>query len=254
VPRTRLPEALSRVAEVAGRHRIPHGNVFHAGDGNLHPLLFFDSRDPDQLQRVHEAAGEIMSACVGLGGTITGEHGVGLEKIEAMHMLFSEDDLAVQRALRQTFDRDDLLNPGKLIPAPGQGRALEEAADPADWKTIGAAGPIPTNAEEVCAVVRQARREDTALLPEGRGRWRGYGNLPARSLVPLPSTGLDAVIEHDPANQVVCVGSGIPLAGLQELVRSAGWWPWGRSVRNGLATVPPAISSWGCASSLEPDP
>ena len=116
VPRTRLPEALSRVAAIAGEHQLHHGNVFHAGDGNLHPLLLFDSRDPDQVRRVHQAGTEIMRACVALGGTISGEHGVGMEKSEAMRMICSPDDLELQRSLREAFDPDDLLNPGKIIP------------------------------------------------------------------------------------------------------------------------------------------
>ncbi len=118
VPRTRLPEALSRVARAAERWGIPCGNVFHAGDGNLHPLLFFDTRDPDQLRRVREAGTQIMQECVDLGGTITGEHGVGVEKIEAMRLLFSDEDLEAQRRLRRAFGGEALLNPGKVVPSP----------------------------------------------------------------------------------------------------------------------------------------
>jgi FAD/FMN-containing dehydrogenase len=103
VPRTKLPEALSQVAAIVKKYNFEHGNVFHAGDGNLHPLIFFDSRDADQLKRVKKAGWEIMVACVELGGTISGEHGVGLEKIDAMRLIFSEQDFAVQRALQQAF-------------------------------------------------------------------------------------------------------------------------------------------------------
>ena len=135
VPRTRLPEALSRVAAIAAEHQLHHGNVFHAGDGNLHPLLLFDSRDPDQVRRVHQAGTEIMQACVALGGTISGEHGIGMEKSEAMRMVFSPDDLDFQRSLREAFDPDDLLNPGKIIPPAA-------AASPLPLGDVPAASPL----------------------------------------------------------------------------------------------------------------
>ena len=121
VPRNRLPDALDRAAAIAKSHGFGHGNVFHAGDGNLHPLLFFDARDRDQLRRVHEAGHEIMAACVGLGGTITGEHGVGAEKLEAMRMVFSDDDLRFQRTIKHVFDPAELLNPGKAVPSSAAG-------------------------------------------------------------------------------------------------------------------------------------
>ena len=113
VPRTRLPEALERVAAIAQRHGLVHGNVFHAGDGNLHPLLFFDSRNPEEVLRVHEAGHEIIVACVALGGTITGEHGVGMEKIEAMRLIFSEADLAFRAHLAQPSTRAGSSTRGK---------------------------------------------------------------------------------------------------------------------------------------------
>jgi FAD/FMN-containing dehydrogenase len=118
VPRTHLPEALRQVAAIAKKHQLEHGNVFHAGDGNLHPLLLFDSRNTDQVRRVHEAGREIMEACAKLGGTISGEHGVGMEKSDAMRLVFSEDDLDFQRRLRVAFDPRGLLNPAKVLPPP----------------------------------------------------------------------------------------------------------------------------------------
>ncbi len=129
VPRTRLPEALAQVATIATRYQLAHGNVFHAGDGNLHPLLLFDHGDPEQVQRVHHAGREIMEACVALGGTITGEHGVGVEKLEAMHLVFSEDDLEFQRRLRAAFDPHELMNPGKVLPPASGSPPADEPAD-----------------------------------------------------------------------------------------------------------------------------
>ncbi len=118
VPRTALPEVLRKVAEVALKYDLRIPNVFHAGDGNLHPLILFDWRDADQKARVMKAGQEILGLCAALGGTISGEHGVGLEKLEAMRMVLSEADIQAQRRVKRTFDPRDLANPGKMFPAP----------------------------------------------------------------------------------------------------------------------------------------
>jgi glycolate oxidase subunit GlcD len=116
VPRTALPDVLERVAEIGRRHALRVTNVFHAGDGNLHPNLSFDASDPGELARVALASREIMEACVAAGGTITGEHGVGLDKRKYMGLVFGPDDLALMEAVRRAFDPSDLANPGKVIP------------------------------------------------------------------------------------------------------------------------------------------
>jgi glycolate oxidase len=116
VPRTRLPEMLRRTEEIAARHGVRVANVFHAGDGNLHPNVLFDVDDPDQVARGLAASEEILRACVALGGSLTGEHGVGIEKREYMPLLFSPEDLAAMRRLKEVFDPRGLLNPKKLFP------------------------------------------------------------------------------------------------------------------------------------------
>jgi glycolate oxidase subunit GlcD len=116
VPRTKLPEALHRISEIGARHGLTIANVFHAGDGNLHPKILFDRRDEDQLARVEAASHEIMVACVSLGGTITGEHGVGVDKRKYMALVHGPEELAAMAAVKRTFDPDGLLNPGKVIP------------------------------------------------------------------------------------------------------------------------------------------
>ncbi|MBI4542078.1 MAG: FAD-binding protein [Gemmatimonadetes bacterium] len=116
VPRTALPDVLEAIAAIAERHRLRVTNVFHAGDGNLHPNLSFDARDPDALARVEVASGEIMRACVAAGGTITGEHGVGLDKIDYMPLVFGPDVLGLMAAVRRRFDPDERANPGKVLP------------------------------------------------------------------------------------------------------------------------------------------
>jgi glycolate oxidase len=116
VPRTRLPEVMRRVAEIARAHDLVIGNLFHAGDGNLHPTILFDPRVPGMLERVVAAGEEILRACVAAGGSITGEHGVGIEKRDYMRWVFSESDLDAMRRVKQAFDPPLRMNPGKLLP------------------------------------------------------------------------------------------------------------------------------------------
>ncbi|MCX7798807.1 MAG: FAD-binding protein [Fimbriimonadales bacterium] len=119
IPRSKLPEALARIEEIAERQGVLVANLAHAGDGNLHPCMPLDDRDPEQVARMHRAADEIMRLCVEMGGSITGEHGVGLEKLPFMRLMFSADDLDFQRRLVQAFEGFELCNPGKLLPEAG---------------------------------------------------------------------------------------------------------------------------------------
>jgi len=116
VPRTRLPEILERICEIGARYAVRVGNVFHAGDGNIHPVILYDERDAAETARVLEAGREILAACVALGGSVTGEHGIGVEKIAELGLTFSPDDLALMRAVRSAFDPDERANPGKIFP------------------------------------------------------------------------------------------------------------------------------------------
>ena len=117
VPRTRLVEVLSHVYEIAARHRLVMMNVFHAGDGNLHPLIVFDRREEGVMDRVTAAGEEIITACVEAGGVLSGEHGIGLEKRDYMPLIFGEADLDAQARLRHAFDPDGVANPAKVLPA-----------------------------------------------------------------------------------------------------------------------------------------
>ncbi|HBH52099.1 MAG TPA: FAD-binding oxidoreductase [Planctomycetaceae bacterium] len=119
VPRTRLPEILDFILETGRRHRIRIVNVFHAGDGNIHPILLFDERDTEQVARVLAASDEILEKCIDLGGSVTGEHGIGVEKISLMNRLFSPIDLEVMRAIRDGFNPLGLCSPSKMLPTAG---------------------------------------------------------------------------------------------------------------------------------------
>ena len=118
VPRHKLPEVLAQVYEIAARHELLVLNVFHAGDGNLHPLLVYDAREPGVTERVHAAGDEIVRVSVAAGGVLSGEHGIGLEKRDLMPLMFSEVDLAAQADLRRAFDPKMLSNPDKVLPSP----------------------------------------------------------------------------------------------------------------------------------------
>jgi glycolate oxidase subunit GlcD len=116
VPRTRLPAVLKRVVEIGNEHRLQIGIFLHAGDGNLHPTILFDAQNEEERTRVLLAGREILKACVNVGGTISGEHGIGVEKINEMSLLFSEQEFESLRRVKEAFDPTGLLNPGKVIP------------------------------------------------------------------------------------------------------------------------------------------
>ena len=119
VPRRMLPEVLRQVYAICRRHDLLVMNVFHAGDGNLHPLLVFDKREPGVMERVHAAGEEIVRASVAAGGVLSGEHGIGIEKRDFMPLMFGPADLAAQAAMRAAFDPSGLANPFKVLPSPG---------------------------------------------------------------------------------------------------------------------------------------
>ncbi len=148
VPRTKLPEVLARIEGIAARNDLRIANVFHAGDGNLHPNVLYDVDDPDSVARAWRASEEILEACVSLGGSLSGEHGIGNEKRDLMGLSFGEDDLAAMAALRRAFDPSGRLNPRKMLPLrPGCGEGIARASR----------GP--------------ANAAGAALDPDGEGPW-----------------------------------------------------------------------------------
>jgi len=127
IPRTKLPYVLGRVNEIVRAHGLRVGNVFHAGDGNLHPNILYDPRRPGEEARVVAAGAEIMKVCAEVGGSISGEHGIGLEKADFMPFIFSAADLDLMQRLKRAFNPTGLCNPGKLFPTK---------------KSCGEAGPV----------------------------------------------------------------------------------------------------------------
>jgi glycolate oxidase len=116
IPRRELPEVLKGIANLSRQHGLKVVNVFHAGDGNLHPLILFDANRPNELERAENFGADILRLCVRHGGVLTGEHGVGVEKRDLMPEMFSETDLGVQQRVKCAFDPESLLNPGKVFP------------------------------------------------------------------------------------------------------------------------------------------
>lgn len=116
VPRTQLPHILRRIYEIGAKYGLRVVNVFHAGDGNIHPILLFDERDPDQIHRVLQASNEILEECLACGGSVTGEHGIGVEKIGFMNRMFTSDDLTAMTHLREAFNPHGNLSPHKMLP------------------------------------------------------------------------------------------------------------------------------------------
>ena len=137
IPRTRLPEVLRRIDELATEYGLQVANVFHAGDGNLHPLVCYDGAVEGEPERAEELAGLIVKTCVDEGGSITGEHGVGVDKKAYMPQMFDEPDLAAFQKLRCAFDPDGLANPGKVMPTP---RLCGEVPGPYRQHPLEAAG------------------------------------------------------------------------------------------------------------------
>jgi glycolate oxidase len=129
VPRSKIPGVLQHIGEVAKKYDLIIGNVFHAGDGNLHPLILFDMRNAEQYERVLAASRDILQYCIDVGGSITGEHGVGMEKRDMMRQLFTDEELDVMISLRNAFNGDEVLNPEKMLPMPRMCREIMGASN-----------------------------------------------------------------------------------------------------------------------------
>jgi glycolate oxidase len=125
VPRTKMPQVLREIEEIAARHGIRIANVAHAGDGNVHPMICVDSEIPDCEERAMEAGSEVMRRCIEAGGTVTGEHGIGIEKREYLRLMYTPADLAVMRRVQAVFDPAGLCNPGKIFPEGEEGSAAD---------------------------------------------------------------------------------------------------------------------------------
>jgi glycolate oxidase len=197
VPRTRLGEALAEIGRMAARAGLRVANVFHAGDGNLHPLILFDGREDGAVERAEALAGEILDLCVRLGGSITGEHGIGVEKRDFLPRMFAPDDLAAMRRIHRAVDPLGLANRGKMFPA--------------------ASDEIVRRDDQISDAVRalqDAVREHPRVLPRGGGSKPAL-STPPEGVVPLVVAGLRGIVEYDPAELTITALAGTPVRVVQ---------------------------------------
>ena len=212
VPRTQLPHILRRIAEIAAKYGVRIVNVAHAGDGNVHPILLFDERDPEQVERVLAASGELLEECIACGGSVTAEHGIGVEKIDFMDRLFAPADLEAMRRVRQAFDPSGCLNPGKLIPERRRNpKMADNAILPLDrndharptrrrWPR-----PWPTP----CARTRRSIRSAAATALD-------YGARPTRPGIGLSLAKLNRVVDYPARDLTITVEAGLTIAALRK--------------------------------------
>ena len=263
VPRSRLPEVLGAAYDIAAKYQLRIANVFHAGDGNLHPLICFDSRFPEEVLRVREAGRELMEVCVRAGGTITGEHGVGLDKRELLPLVFSDADMDAMLRVRAAFDPLGLCNPGKIVPmlrgcgeakavASDNGSATQtqpvhtpvvtpseiEVAIPAPFDPDRArsfvgqiVGDANISSHDGTIVVMPASAEEISeiLKLASSERWTV---VPAGGMIWLNSTAnlivstsrLNQIIEHEPADLIAIAQAGVRLTDFNAKLAENGQW------------------------------
>ncbi len=213
VPRTELPKALAAVVEIGRKFDLPIANVFHAGDGNLHPLILFDPRDHGQLERARRADQEITQLAVKYGGVLTGEHGIGCGKRQYMTLMFSPSDLRLMHRIKDVFDPAHLCNPDKVLPD------LSEIAEPdLPDLTYRSLDLQPLDQEAVRATLAIANRDGVKLILRGAGI-RGYSGptlAPDMSRRVLHLDRLNRIISHDHENLTVTVECGVTLRQLDE--------------------------------------
>jgi glycolate oxidase subunit GlcD len=259
VPRSKLPAVLSAAYDIAAKYQLRIANVFHAGDGNLHPLICFDSRFPEEVARVREAGRELMEVCVRAGGTITGEHGVGLDKRELLPLVFSDADMNAMLSVRAAFDPLGLCNPGKIIPllrGCGEAKAVSApvAALPNGSETVahssvepsrlplaipgssesslaqivgeanisadGSATTVfPTSTEQISAVLKLASREHLTVQPAGGMSWQK-----AEAHLIVNTSRLNQIIEHEPADLIAIAQAGVKLTDFNARLEENGQW------------------------------
>ncbi len=265
VPRSRLPEVLSSAYDIAARYQLRIANVFHAGDGNLHPLICFDSRDAEEVIRVKEAGRELMEVCVSAGGTITGEHGVGLDKRDLLPLVFSEADMNAMLSIRAAFDPNGICNPGKIIPmlrGCGEGRAVaaefdnkpvELRSNPVQSSRPTVAGSVeeivgvsnidslgdaqiayPTTSGEVIELIRFAAHNKLKVTPVGNMTWVPQS---FEADLVVSTSRMNRIIEHEPADLIAVAEPGVSLKAFNEALRTNGQWLPLDPPNNGKATL-----------------
>ncbi|MDE0672364.1 MAG: FAD-binding protein [Caldilineaceae bacterium] len=239
VPRTRLGEALEFIDRLSSRYGIRVANVFHAGDGNLHPLILYDGREPGALHHAEELAGEILTMCIDMGGSITGEHGVGREKLAYLPHMYTGADLALLHNLRKAVDPGILANRGKMLTdeLPSGHSGSKPAEPPEQW---------PDNIRvQVHALQESIRRHDRVAV---RGAGSKAVHAPDDHTEILDAGSLTGVLEYNPAEFTITVFAGSRVADIQDLLAAEGQYLPFDPPREGQATLGGTIA---CALSGE---
>jgi glycolate oxidase len=224
VPRSNLGAALAKIGELSQQYGIPVANVFHAGDGNLHPLIFFDAKTPGEMHKAEAMASQILHLCIDLGGSITGEHGVGLEKRAYLPQMFGEADMATMTRLRQAMDPKEIANRGKMLAVNDEFGTMNDESRKRGGKGIGE--PVPVSEGELVrpasvAEVQEAVRAYAQLTIRGGGTKSGMG-APVDGAAVLDMRGLSGIVEYEPNEFVFTALAGTPLAEIEALLAEHG--------------------------------
>jgi glycolate oxidase subunit GlcD len=226
VPRTKLVEALKKIQEIANAHKLRVALLFHAGDGNLHPQIIFDERDVAMTKRVKEAGYQMLKACVDLGGTISGEHGIGIDKREAMRWLFSRETLVLFRRLKNAFDPENFCNPDKLIPLVGKGAesaapASVPAAAEKSYELSPLGGTSPATEDDLISMIKSFALEKKQFGVQGtQSKYKVLEN------VTVSMAQLNKITDFDKGNLTITVQAGALVADVRREVESAGQYLW----------------------------
>jgi glycolate oxidase len=225
VPRTRLGEALEEIGRLAARAGLRVANVFHAGDGNLHPLILFDGREPGAVARAEALAGEILDLCVRLGGSITGEHGVGVEKRDFLPRMFGPEDIAAMRRIHRAVDPLWHANRGKMFPAgtEHEGDSGRTTANPRAPAAVEGSDPARglTPIGDAVRALQDAVREHERVLPRGGGSKPAL-STPPDGVTPLVVSGLRGIVEYDPEELTITALAGTPVRVVQAALAAHG--------------------------------
>ena len=213
VPRPKLPEALKETRDILYKYKLTAGLLFHAGDGNLHPNIIFDERDLQEIKRVKKAGYEILKSCIRLGGSISGEHGIGVEKRVAMNWMFDALTLDFFGAIKAAFDPKDLANPDKILPVAEDRQAKERSFQP---------GLFSEAANALINELRLRAAGGVKSLVKGAGT-KISANAAAKNAKPLDTPALNKVLDLDRENFTVRVEAGMPVRELRNWLLKSGF-------------------------------
>ena len=212
VPRDKLPDVVRRIQEIAAKYSVKAYLLFHAGDGNIHPNIVFDERDEELTKRVKAAGHEMLQACVELGGSLSGEHGIGADKRDAMAWLFTPETLALFQRVKDALDPAGLSNPDKLFPLPGHRSGLPFLRPPA-----------PALSEQALHLVEKIREAPKDARFRVRGASTRLKTATPDGAIELMTTGMSRIVDWDRGNQTLIVEAGISLHALHRELESQGF-------------------------------